>query len=341
MKLKSKWTYTFAKGLKGPMISNDYYLDRNNLYFALSLGIRSMNSVLLKLNLDNLDCKTLLEENHILRTAGIHENGRIYLTSMKGMAYCIDYEGNKIWETSIGDKNASFKIAMDDNHFYASNHSMYCLDKTTGKIIWMNDEFNHKINCNIVYDENYIYCGESGGYIFCLNKFTGETVWFTGKYEWITNIEMLDENRLFINHNRRFYVLDAKTGNMIKKQKANGYLYNSPVFEGSRIYIGDENDVSEATAGNMTCYELNSKNELKEEYKLTVSGAVTSKALISGNRLFFGTEKGYVYCIDKEDGKELMRPKKVKGSCRNIVLRENELIVLSDKGQVECFEIIS
>lgn len=31
MKLKSKWIYTYAKGLKGPMISHDYHSDKGQV----------------------------------------------------------------------------------------------------------------------------------------------------------------------------------------------------------------------------------------------------------------------------------------------------------------------
>lgn len=342
MKLKSKWIYTYAKGLKEPMISHDYHIEDNYLYFALCIGTMLLKSVLIKLNLDLQEGMAILEEEHILRTAGLPEVDRMYLTSMKGMAYCLDFEGNKLWETTIGKKNASFKIAMDDERLYVSNYSIYCLNKENGDILWINETFSQKVNCNIIYDEQHIYCGELGGKVFCLDKFTGKTIWSYGNEEWITNIEKIDESRLLVSHcHGWFYILNAKTGELLAKIMANGKLYTSPVIEGNRIYVGDQDDVSKATSGNVTCYELTAQNELKEIYKLSVNGGgISTKTIIDEQRLFFASDDGYLYCIDKESGVELMTRKKCKGTCRNIIVNENEIILLSDKGQVECFELI-
>ena len=88
------------------MISHDYHIKDNYLYFALCIGTMLLKSVLIKLNLDSQEGMAILEEEHILRTAGLPEIDRMYLTSMEGMAYCIDFQGNKLWETTIGNNNA-------------------------------------------------------------------------------------------------------------------------------------------------------------------------------------------------------------------------------------------
>ena len=77
----------------------------------------------------------------------------------------------------------------------------------------------------------------------------------------------------------------------------------------------------------------------KTVFSVSVAGSVTTKAVIDGDRLFFAAEDNYLYCVDKKTGDELMPRKKTKGICRNIIVDGNELIVLSDKGQIECFEI--
>ena len=342
MKLKSKWVYSYAKGLKGPLVSVDCYTEENNLYFALDLGLSAFKSVLLKLNLDTQECKELFAENHTIRTTGLHEDGKLYLTSMKGMAYCVDLNGNKVWETDIGKNNASFKLAMDEERLYVSNYTMYCLDKKSGTILWANDEFNKKMNSTIAVDDRYIYSGELAGHIFCLDKYTGETVWTYGETdEWISYVQKPDENRLFVGDCRgRFYIFNARTGELLEKCNANGKLYTAPVLHNGRIYVGDQDHVMDATAGNMTCYVLTVQNTLKEIFKVSVGGGISSKAVIDGERLFFASDDGYLHCVNAETGEELMTRKKTKGTCRSIITRGNEIIALSDKGPAECFEII-
>lgn len=342
MKLKSKWVYSHRKGLKGAMVSHDYHLDGDDLYFALSLGFMTLKSTLIKLNLQTQEASNIFDESHVLRTAGLVDDGKMFLTSMKGMAYCLDFDGNTIWESSIGKNNASFKMAMDDNRFYVSNYSFYCLNKENGEVCWVNDTFKEKSNCNILLDGQRLYSAELGGKVFCLDKLTGETLWTFGDDEWITNVCKLGDDRLLVNHSHGwFYVLDLKTGALIKKIPANGMLYNSPIFEHDMIYIGDQNDVIESTSGNMTCYEILPSGEFQERYKVSVEGGgISTAACLYNDKLFFGTDNGYLYCIDKNTGNELMTRKKCKGTCRNIIIRENEIILLTDKGQVECFDFV-
>lgn len=340
MKLKTKWTYQYRKNLREPMISADYYLEGENLYFALDLGLSAFDSVLLELNLKTQQARTIYEEKHVVRTAGIHEDGKIYFTSFRGMAYCLNLDGSICWATKISSSNPSSKITLDGDRFYVSDHSIFCLDKHTGKILWKNEIFNQKVNCNILCDDQYLYCGELGGRVFCLDKFTGEARWVRGKNEWINNIAFLAPDRLLVNHcHGRFYIVDAKSGDLINILKAKGYLYTPPVFEKHRMYIGAGNDVIHSTAGNMTCYEFISPDVFKTVFSVSVAGSVTTKAVIDGDRLFFAAEDNYLYCVDKNTGDELMPRKKTKGICRNIIVDGNELIVLSDKGQIECFEI--
>ena len=341
MKLKTRWTYNYKKGMQGPMVSNDYYIEGDKLYFSLALGLSAFDSVLLELDLKTQEVRTVFEEKHVMRTAGIHENGKIYLTTLKGMAYCVNLDGSICWSAELGSTNASFKMALDEDRFYVSDYSIFCIDKNTGEIIWKNDTFKAKSNCNIIYDENYIYGGESGGHVFCLDKFTGNVCWAYGKDEWISNVTLLDNNRLLVNHiHGKLYILDAKSGELICTKKSKGYLYTVPVFENTRMYIADADAVINSKSGNMTCYEWTSETDFKEIFSVKAGGGVSTKAVIDGNRLFFAAEDNYLYCVDKNTGEELMPKKKTKGICRNIIVCEEQLILLSDKGQVECFEIV-
>lgn len=106
------------------------------------------------------------------------------------------------------------------------------------------------------------------------------------------------------------------------------------------MYIGDADAVINSKSGNMTCYEWTSQNDFKEIFSVNVGGGVSTKVVIDRDSLFFAAEDNYLYCVDKNTGEERMPKKKTKGICRNIIVCEEQLILLSDKGQVECFEIV-
>lgn len=341
MKSKTIWTYNYKKGLKVPMVSNDYFMEGDNIYFALSLGLNAFDSVLLALNVKTQETRVVFEENHVVRTAGILENGKIYLTTFKGEAVCVSLDGSVCWATELCPKNASFKMALDGDRFYVSDYAVFCLDTNTGEILWKNQTYQAKNNCNIVYDDKYIYGGELGGSVFCLDKFSGEVRWAFGKDEWISSVALLDRNRMLVGHiHGKFYILDSQKGELICTREAKGKLYSEMVFENNRMYIGSADAVIDSKAGNMTCYEMSSDNDLTEIFSVNVGGGVSTKAVIDGDRLFFAAEDNYLYCVDKNTGEELMPRKKTKGICRNIVVQGKELFLLSDKGQVECLEIL-
>lgn len=129
-----------------------------------------------------------------------------------------------------------------------------------------------------------------------------------------------------------FYILDSQKGELLYEREAKGKLYNEAVFEKDRMYISDADAVIDARAGNI--------NALTEIFSVNAGGGVSTKAVIDGDRLFFAAEDNYLYCVDKNTGEERMPKKKTKGICRNIVVYGNELFLLSDKGQVECLEML-
>lgn len=309
------------------------------MYFAFTYGQFPWHGFILELNLATQECRTVYAEKHIVGSPGLYEEGKFYFTSYRGVALCVDVNGNLLWETKIGKGNPSREILIDGDRLYASNNSLFCLNKNTGEILWTNESYHKKNNCNIICRGNDLYSGEQGGKIYCLDKLTGERRWDYGEEEWVSNGTMLENGHLmWSDATGKFTFLDPAKGELTNLIKAKGRLYRKPVFEQGKLYIGDANDVMNSTAGNMTCYEANG-DELKEVFSVTVGGGISTKAVLNGDRLFFAAEDGYLYCIDKDTGEALMTRKKTKGVCRDVIVRDEELIVLSDKGQVECFAI--
>ena len=188
--------------------------------------------------------------------------------------------------------------------------------------------------------EKGIVCGEAGGKLFCLDKDSGESIWDVGEELWISQCILLENGHLLADDsNENFIIVDPNDGKLISTIPSKGYLYGKPVLQDGKLYIGDADNVLDSESGHMSCYEVTG-DTLKEVFSHPLDGAPSTFEIISGGRLFFATEDSYLYCIDKNTGEDLMAKKKTKGICRDIIVRDNELIVLSDKGQVEVFAII-
>ena len=103
----------------------------------------------------------------------------------------------------------------------------------------------------------------------------------------------------------------------------------SPVLQGRRLYSGEN---AGPAGGRMMCYEIGDKYEMKPVFEVPASGAVTTRAVIAGETLYFGTEDGSVYCVNSVTGEEIEKKKKVKGACRGIAVCGGGIVALSDKG---------
>ena len=339
MKLQSKWVYCYQKGLRGAKVSTNYFLDGEDLYFVLQYGDFPWTSLILKLNLKTQECKTVFEEKHIIRRLGVCENDRFYFTSMRARVFCVTKDGEVVWETVLQKGNPHAEITMDGDRLFVSHHGIYCIDKNTGEVLWFNEDYK-KTHPGILNLDKGIVCSEAGGTLFCLDKQSGETIWETGDDLWIGQCFLLENGHLLASHSHEsFLIVDPSDGKIIQTTPSKGNLSGTPVFLDGKLYIGDGDSAMDSKSGHMSAYEV-SGDDLKEVFSFPTGSAPSTSAIISGDRLFFATEDNYLYCINKNTGEELMAKKKTKGVCRSILVRENELIVLSDKGQVEVFAIV-
>lgn len=339
MKLKSKWIYNYKKGIRGALVSRNYYMAGDKLYFVLYFDANYFESHVLELDLNTGEGRSLFQENHVVREVYASDDGKLYFTSMRGNVFCTDFNGTLIWGKKPFPKTASTQIAIDGDRLYVSGRMILCLDRNTGETLWTNEEFQKGTNCNLLISGNALILGEQGGKVFALDKTSGKTLWSYGEEEWISRCTPMANGHLLVGHiHGKFFILDPSTGKLIDTMPAKGCLEQTPIFEESRMYVGDADSTFQAESGNMTCYEV-TDDSISPVFSYPVGGEVTTPALIDGDRLFFASDDSYLYCINKNTGEDLMARKKTKGTCRDIILRGDELIVISDKAQVECFTI--
>lgn len=334
---KKMWEYNYQKGLRGALVSVDMVEQDENLYFVLHYGEVNWESLLIRLDMQSIEGTILFREDHIMRSPGILAEDRFYFTTFRGKAYCVDLSGTVIWQTDIGGESADWNIVLDGDRLYMCAYGLYCLNKEDGTIIW-SIQTGCKTNCTFALDDTCIYHGELGGVIRCVDKMSGNIVWTYGKEMWISHCIRLNESCLMVCmiHGSILF-LDCKTGKLLKEVNVGRKLYRKPVIHNGKLYIGDQNSVINSTEGYMSCYELQDDYNLNLIFSFQTGGEILTRAVIDGKCLYFASGDGYLYCIDNETGEELRKPKKTKGDCRDILVRKDAIVVLSDKGQVECY----
>ena len=285
------------------MVSEDYVLIGDRLYFVHMTNGSYPKAGIYCVDVKSGEAEAVFETCDFLRTVGVYRDGCFYFTSLRGL--------------------------------FMAQDALYCLDPETGETMWANDERAHGSNCTILVEGDVIYHAKSGGHVYCCNKNDGKTVWTYGNEEWCRGIVSVDaDTLLFVHTHGKYLFFDKGEGRLLREDKAGGKLMKSPLVLGKRVFSGENAgpSASGASGGRMMCYEIGDSYEMKPVFEVPAAGAITSRAVIDGEKLYFGIEGGALYCVSSKSGDELEKKRKVKGACRNIVVHDSGIVALSDKG---------
>ena len=334
--LKKGWVHK-QDGARGPMISESAVLRGQELIYFFKYEKDGFGESQLKcLDLLSQEEKSLFTEKHIIRDMGIAENGRRYFTSMSRKLYCIDEStGAVIWETKVEDGNTAWEISADENNIYMFSQHLYAIDKASGEIVWKSPENLKHSKCSMAINDKYVYRGNSGGGVFAFDKTNGEIAWQFGNDMYGGHCILLSEEVLLVTAAvkgfGKVYLLKAETGELISEMDMEMGCNRRPLVEGNMVYLGN-------ALGEMKCFEVTPENALVEKFSYKADANVTTEPVLDGDILWFATEKGNLYGLNKETGEEIMKKKKVGAVPRWISVYEDGLLILSDKGQVEYYQ---
>lgn len=333
--LKKQWNYKH-EGLRGALMSVAGEIKEDRLTYFLEYDKAGFyESQLVRFDLKEKTPETLFTEGHVIRSTGVCENGRRYFTSMSAKVYCLDEQtGEVLWETNAGKGNASWKIVLDEKHVYMSNDSIYCIDKENGNILWESNEGWKRAGGSIIVEGELLYHGYSDGAVYCKNICSGELLWSYGKGLYPRAITTYGESFLlvaFVGSFGKVLLLDKRTGEVVSEFTTDEPIYNEFVVINNLVYIGND-------AGEMYCLEITEDNQLVDRFRLLTDSAVTTNAAVEGEIVWFATEKGYIYGLNRFTGEEVAKKKKGAAGPKWIGFYEDGLLVLSDKGQVEYYQ---
>lgn len=338
---KLLWNYKIA-GLRNPSISDGIIID-NKLFVAVCYSKKGFyESTLIAIHLDTQTVDTILTLPHLIRKTVLIEDRKLYFTSFNGNLYGINYDTYLIewkYETSPSrNLNPNINsngdcIIFTEMHGQAKNS--YCIESRTGLERWR-FESGHHVASNILIKQNKVYHGSSGGAYYCLDITNGEVVWRFGDNLYVHYAEFLLDHYLLLCHSTgQINILNIQTGEVILDFNSKAAIYTKPVVIHDRIYIGHENGI-------MECYQFVDITGIQPalltiRWTFDAKVKITTTAIIDGDSLLFGSEDSYLHQLSLDTG-VVLNQKKMKNVVRDVLIDQNKLIVLSDKGQVDCFE---
>ncbi|MBS1933057.1 MAG: PQQ-binding-like beta-propeller repeat protein [Bacteroidetes bacterium] len=212
-----------------------------------------------------------------VRSTPLIKNGIIYFGTAGGDFFAVNKRNAAIkWKFHSEFAIHSSASEANGKIFFSDNkQTVYALDEQSGKLAWKFDmekkieypwRFDYYYSSPTLYG-NDLFIGGDDGYLYRLSQATGKIIWKFRAKGLIRSTPCIYKNSvLFGDTEATFYSLDAKTGAKTWDFKI----------------IGDSID----------------------DYKYGYDKrAITSSAVTSGNKVFFGARDACLYALNADDGK--------------------------------------
>nr|MDO8110769.1 PQQ-binding-like beta-propeller repeat protein [Candidatus Sigynarchaeota archaeon] len=195
-----------------------------------------------------------------------------------------------LWNYTGGSIRVS-SAAVVAGRVYVGNydHSLYCLNATTGAYIWSYPTSLY-VYCSPADAGGRVYVGGDNSMFYCLNATTGTLIWSnTTGGEIYSNPAVADGNVYVGSYDHKLYCLNAITGEIKWTYTTSSAIYGSPAVVGGRVYIGSNQDC--------TMYCLNATTGAYI-WDYTTGGWVVSSPAVASGRVYFGDNDKKLYCLD-------------------------------------------
>ncbi|KAK6020520.1 PQQ enzyme repeat protein [Ostertagia ostertagi] len=208
---------------------------------------------------------------------------------------------------------------IDGNYLFVGNAKgvFAAIHKKTGVIKW-SFQAAGAIHSSAIGEKGRVYFADNRQSIYALDQLTGKLLWkfdlqpainYPWRYDYYPSSPVIQGNKLLVGGDDGFfYALDIQTGKVVWKYKCKGIVRSTAAVYRDKVLFGD------TEAG---FYALSLANG-KEIWQCRINGdtmnnedwgfdrrAITSSAVVKGNKVIFGARDGYLYCVDVETGKRI------------------------------------
>ena len=231
-------------------------------------------------------------------------DNKVYFGDRDKNFYCIDSDtGGEIWKTSIPDGISASSPAVENGKVYfgsrGSNAGAYCLNATTGEIIWRYPTPGDVISFGTpsIY-EGKVFTGApypEPGSMYCLDADTGEEIWISQNIKSPKSAAIYNGRIYFGAGDFYVYCLDADNGEVIWKYKTyEQYLaYIHVTIYDDKLYAGGRDG--------LYCLDIED-GDLIWKYPTAV---VHTTPCTADGKVFFAADDAHVYCLDAISGVKL------------------------------------
>ena len=240
-----------------------------------------------------------------------------------GEIYCLDADtGEVAWHAAPPGYRATFSSPVVSGDYLVCGEGLHftrdsrivCLDLRPGRegeVLWTHRTDSH-VECTPVIHNGRVYigAGDDGYYCLRLEPDAGgraQVVWH------VPGDDYPDAETSLIAHGDRLYaglglggkaicVLDAATGRELARIDTGLPVFGPPAIAGGKLYVGMGNgdyvhraeEIGAEPLGEVWCVDLKT---IKPDWKHRVGRTVLGAVAVRGDRLYFGSRDGYLYCV--------------------------------------------
>lgn len=294
----------------------------------------------------NGSIKWFYETKNSIKNNLIYQDKKIYAQDADGNVYCIDaVSGSLVWKkkadltSSLGTSSG---ICLDgDSLFVGCAANVTALSAKNGDVLWNNNR-GHGENspAEFVVAGDKLLVNSHWDALVALDKTTGKQLWEC-KDEDIrfrsSTPAIVDDNTLFVADDDALMLIDANTGKMLDKKNIEDGNFSSsaqPLIAENIAYVPT------ATKG-LLAYDLKAKKVLWETavgqamvytapYTKGDSETIEGTPILSeAGNLVFGASDGYVYTVNKTDGK-ILKKQSFGASVLGKVVLDGDSVIAGD-----------
>lgn len=296
--------------------------------------------------------------------------GVVYIGDLDGRVFALNLaDGKEKWAKKF-ETGFNASPSVKDGHVYLGDQDglFYCLDAKTGEPKWKHTTEAEINSCAGFWNE-FVVVGSQDGNLYCLHAKSGEEKWKMTTGDQIRCSPTIAGNRSFVaGCDQNFHIVDLEKGEDAASVPIGSPTGSTPGVLGDLVYFGVHGDaflcvdwkaakevwrVEELNTS--TSYRnspvvtkslvVNARHKMvyayepatgKEVWTFTAKNRVDSSPIAAGDKLYFGSADGRVYCLGLKDGKEISQLQLSGSFNAGPAAVDGKLLLASDRGTVYC-----
>ncbi len=246
--------------------------------------------------------------------APVIHKGKVFFGREDGLLYCFDASDGGLDYTWPAIDSAAIRctpVIQDQVLYFGDwNGRVYAFDLMAHDTLWTYRTYQQQLyptfgqlNTRFVIHDSLLIFGARNPELQVVNTKTGRKVWshVAQNGGWISGDPLINGDTLFIGGSdcHKLFAFDVRTGELYWTYELNLNNFSRPIIIGDQVLFtaGDAYAYLRSNHGKGYLYALDKKNGTIFNFSRTGGNAFTDP-VVSGNKLYLGSEDGHVYAID-------------------------------------------